>query len=236
MSTDTLSTLSILSKLSVQTLDRMFRSMEIYSAIHTRIPIALRLDGVRFGRALADIEFRSRAVHEALVDAARAVMEELGCCCSYIVSDEINVLCLDYIAYGGRVEKLISISASIASAIVSTALGRRLFFDSRVINLQSDLDASRYILYRARVGLNNFISELYHRITKSKHTPPLETMVRELKSLGIDINRIELWKIVGSSVIKKPRVRASGKRGWVYEARPGFLDAILCVIPRLVLG
>ncbi len=228
--------LTMLSKLNIQILDKLFRPMELYSDTRIRTPIALRLDGVRFGRTLADVEFRSRAVHEALVEAAKAIMKELGCSCSYVVSDEINVLCLDYIAYGGRVEKLISISASIASAIVSTTLNRKLFFDSRIINLRSDLDAPRYILYRARVGLNNFVSELYHRTTKSRQTPPLRTMIKELKDLGIDINRIELWKIVGSSVFKKPRIRAGGKRGWTYETAPGFLEAIHCTISYLVLG
>ena len=228
--------IDILMRVQIRRLDEVFRSREVFSDTRIDTPFALRLDGVRFGRVLADFKPRSFEVHKALLTAAMNIMEELGCCCSYVVSDEINVLCLDYVAYGGRVEKLVSISASIAGATVSTVLGRRLFFDSRIIALKSDTEVSKYILYRARVGLNNFVSEIFHRVTGSKYTPPLNSMINTLKSLGIDIYREEVWKVVGTSVVKKLRIRAEDKLGWSYEVCPGFVDAIICSLTHLPTG
>lgn len=228
--------IDILMRVQIRRLDEVFRSREVFSDTRIDTPFALRLDGVRFGRVLADFKPRSFEVHKALLTAAMNIMEELGCCCSYVVSDEINVLCLDYVAYGGRVEKLVSISASIAGATVSTALGRRLFFDSRIIALKSDTEVSKYILYRARVGLNNFVSEIFHRVTGSKHTPPLNSMITALRNLGIDIYREELWKVVGTSVVKKLKIRAGDRLGWSYEVYPGFIDAIICSLTHLSIG
>ena len=228
--------IDMLMKVQVRRLDEVFRSREVFSDKRVDIPFALRLDGVRFSRVLADFKPRSFEVHKALLTAAMNIMEELGCCCSYVVSDEINVLCLDYVAYGGRIEKLVSISASIASATVSIALGRKLFFDSRIIVLKSDTEVPRYILYRARVGLNNFVSEIFHRVTGSRYTPPLNSMITTLRNLGIDIYREELWKVVGTSIVKKLRIRAGGRLRWSYEVYPGFIDAIICSLTHLSIG
>jgi len=227
----------LLNAVPVAKMQRVFRSREAYAGKRARPPIAIRLDGVRFGRALSNYGLRSLEVHRALIDASMRVMEELGCCCSYVVSDEINVLCLDHIAYGGRVEKLVSISSGIASSVVSRALDRELFFDSRVIVFQSDADVVSYVLYRARVEFNNFVSQLYHRAFGGyRGTPKLSRMIEELASRGIDVFREPLWKTVGSSIAKEVRERGYGKKGWTKVVSEGFQKCIECALRRLILG
>ena len=233
---DSRALIKMLLHIDVPSLSLFYTKRELYRDNVIRTPLVLRLDGVRFGRLLIDYEFRSIEVHNALTKAAKYIMRELGCECSYVISDEINVVCINYIAYRGRIEKLNSISSGIASSIVSLALNRPLFFDSRVIKFYNDMETARYILYRARIGFNNFVSELYHRITKRKYTPTLNKMIEELREVDIDILAFELWKILGSSVVKEFRLRSSGRRGWDFNTYDGYLKAIECIISNLVLG
>mgnify|MGYP000577791015 CR=1 FL=1 len=186
-------------KLNVAALadEYLFRERQV----HTRIepPYALRLDGVNFGRCLEGFrEPRDPVVHGALVAAAAQLVEWFNAAGAWVGSDEINLLLVDSPnPYGGRVEKLVSVSSGIASAIISLVLKRPLFFDSRVVPLKSSGDAALYILYRARVTANNFVNKLLqiHGITPrggfSERYSVAETLV---KSFGA-------WALLGTSLI-----------------------------------
>ena len=229
--------LNLLMSVALPRLERSLRLREVYSSARSRPPLAIRLDGVRFGKAVSDYGLRSLDVHHALVEAARSVMEELGCCCGYVVSDEINVLCLDRVAYGGRIEKLVSISSGVASATASQILGRKLFFDSRIVEFRSDSEVVSYVLYRARVGFNNFVSQLYHRVLGSRRaTPKLVEMIEALRAVGIDVLSEPLWRSVGSSIVREVRERSHGRRGWRVAVYEGFQKCVECALSKLSLG
>ncbi|GIG86484.1 tRNA(His) guanylyltransferase Thg1 family protein [Plantactinospora endophytica] len=95
----------------------------------------LRLDGrgfTRFTEEHFDKPFDPR-FGELMVDTARTLLTELGARYAYTESDEISVLLApDHGLFGGGVEKLVSISAGIASAEFTRAAGESAHFDSRL--------------------------------------------------------------------------------------------------------
>ncbi len=199
-----------LAAVDVVTLDTYFKQKEYFSLRTVGSPFALRLDVVSASRRfklLSEGRPRSRIVHEALVKAAVRLLQELGCSCAYIVSDEINVICLAN-PYRGRIEKLDSIAASIASVHASLTLGIRVLFDSRVVGLDGCSDARRYIEYRMRIGFNNYVSTLYHTVTGTDFTPKLYVMVRELEKAGIHVGIS--WESIGTCICWARALRVRG--------------------------
>jgi len=216
-------------------LEAEYKAREIFQGERVEPPFALRLDGVGWGRRLQGFEWpRDERVHRALVRAAAELLRVLGGCCALVVSDEVNLVYAGAPPYGGRVEKLVSISAGLVSGYVSYALGRLLFLDSRVVKLYSGADAARYLLHRARVGLNNYISSLYHAASlgPANVTPSLAEMIEALRRSGRDPLREPSWRLVGSCVayvssvrhVKPPGVEVARRR---LVAIDGGLEACL---------
>ncbi|MFD1049358.1 tRNA(His) guanylyltransferase Thg1 family protein [Kibdelosporangium lantanae] len=111
----------------------------------------LRVDGRSFSRFTEqrfDKPFDLR-FSQLMVEAARALLTELGGRYAYTESDEISVL-LDPGAeiFGRGVEKLVSISASITSAAFTHAAGEPAHFDSRVWIGSTSTDVIDYFLGR----------------------------------------------------------------------------------------
>jgi tRNA(His) 5'-end guanylyltransferase len=97
--------------------------------------VVIRLDGrgfSKFTEAAFDKPFDDR-FSALMVETATALMAELGGRYGYTESDEISVL-LDPAStlFGGSVEKLVSVSAGIASATFTHAAGVPAHFDSRI--------------------------------------------------------------------------------------------------------
>jgi len=162
-------------------------------------PYALRLDGVGFSRRLEGFrEPRDPVVHGALVAAATQLMKSFGASGAWVGSDEINLLLLGTSnPYGGRVDKLVSVSAGMASAITSLVLNRPLFFDSRAVPLRGPGDAALYILYRARVIANNFVNKLLqiHGIT------PRGGFRERYSAAESLVKSFEPWALLGTSLV-----------------------------------
>jgi hypothetical protein len=193
--------LDMLSKVNPARLEKLYRDRELYRGLRVEPPIALRLDGVGWGRRLKGFRKpRDLRVHEALLEAGRQLLQELNGCCAYIASDEINIILPHNLPYAGRVEKLVSISAGMASAAVARHLGMILFFDSRIVKLYSTRDTIQYILYRARVAFNNYVSTLYHlhNLGDRRYTPSLEEVINRLGEAGVDLG--EPWTYGGSCI------------------------------------
>ena len=199
---DVLEIVKFFAKVNVVKLSEYFKAKEVFARSKVEPPIVIRLDGVGFGKALEGFEKpRSKLVHEALVEACMSILDRFGCDMGYVVSDELNVVCLDSLPYSGRIEKLNSISAGIASAVVSLKLRKLLFFDARIVVLSSSLEVKNYILFRARVGLNNFIAQVYHaKYGYKRQTPRLEQMINFLYD---ELKDIELWKPLGTCIKKE---------------------------------
>ncbi|WP_054841883.1 tRNA(His) guanylyltransferase Thg1 family protein [Vulcanisaeta distributa] len=171
-------------------------------------PIVVRLDGgAGFGKALRDFNWpRDERVHRALIKAAVELMRVFSGEYALVISDEINVFLLSYVPFNGREYKLISSMAGLASAIVSNALGRVLYFDARVIPLNDDCrDVARYMLYRVRVGFNNYHVEVAQRsrVVPPESTPHIGDVIKALGGPRLT------WESLGTCLVRT-RVELEG--------------------------
>ncbi|MEM4639987.1 MAG: tRNA(His) guanylyltransferase Thg1 family protein [Thermofilum sp.] len=190
-------------EINVPELERRFKAREAAVESRVSLPFALRLDGVGFGKSLAGFEEpRDHRVHKALVEGAVKLLTRFSASGAYVISDEVNLLLLGpSVPYAGRVEKLVSISASILSASVSLALGRSLIFDSRVVPLEGIDDAKRYVLYRARVGFNNYVGSTLRKLgVRVAERTSLPRQIEEIEKAGVRLSEKPLWEWGGSCV------------------------------------
>jgi len=165
-----------------------------------RLPIVIRLDGVSFSKALRGFQWpRDPRVHGALVEVSRRVMRHLAATYALVISDELNILVQNYLPYGGRCYKLITTVAGMASATMSILLGRELYFDARIVEVKDNCDAARYMLYRVRVGFNNYHIET---LQSSGDIPRDRTpSLREMLKIKAEIS----WRTVGTLLTRETR-------------------------------
>ncbi len=177
-----------------------FKEREVGLGI-VKEPIALRLDGVRFGKSLKGFkEPRDEIVHNALVESAKELLRRFNALMAYVISDEVNLIMVNYLPYGGRVFKLISTASSILSAHASLLLKRPLYFDSRIVKLNNVNEVKEYLYFRARVGINNYISKLYHKVKELGITPPTKDMLNYLMSTINLAEKANDWEIIGTCI------------------------------------
>lgn len=146
--------------------DRMKRYENVYSyELIRRLPVIVRIDGrafhtitrKRFGKKWSE-EFVYQMRNTAL-----AVMADIqGCNFCYCQSDEVSFLLTDYKTvrteawFGYDLRKLISISASLASAVFSRVYGINVCFDSRAFTLPLD-EVCNYFIWRQVDATRNAI-------------------------------------------------------------------------------
>lgn len=130
-------------------LDERMRAMECFHSLRLQdgvFPI-IRVDGRSFSRLTAsrfekpfDVRF-----HEAMRQAAEALLLETRGYYAYTESDEISVACpRGWDFFDREVEKIVSVTASIASSAFSLAVGAPVAFDSRIV---AAADESRVVDY-----------------------------------------------------------------------------------------
>ncbi len=186
-----------LARVSPVALSRVFKQMEVPGP-RLFPPLVLRLDGVGFGRALSEAGFsqpRDKRVHNALVAAAEALMRRFSSASAYVVSDEVSILLDSGVPYGGRLFKVVSVAASLASAVITEKLGRELLMDCRPVLLPSVGVWGAYVLWRSRVAANNFLSKLYHGSRGRAMTPSFSVMLEHVKE---KLFGVEVWEVLGS--------------------------------------
>lgn len=145
--------------------ENKMRAGEVFHALRL-LPDAwtvLRVDGRSFSRFTEthfDKPFDAR-FRDFMVTTAHALLQELHGVYAYTESDEISV-CFppDWNLFDREVEKLVSLSASIAGATFSLACGKPAYFDSRI---WMGVDAVRVVDYfrwrqsdAARCALNGW--------------------------------------------------------------------------------
>jgi tRNA(His) 5'-end guanylyltransferase len=137
-----------------------------------RGPLCLRLDGRSFHTFTRGFERPFDPRFEEAMDAScRALLAaDLGIELAYVQSDEITILIPgDRVPYDRRLEKLVSVPASLCASAFALALsagGANLpgppAFDARVLTLDSEEDALAALIERQADALKNSVSMLVH--------------------------------------------------------------------------
>lgn len=130
-----------------------------------RSAVICRVDGRAFHSHLrnADKPFDMGFI-EDMGQVAIALCEEIsGAVFAYHQSDEISILVYDQGSntepwFGGEVQKIVSISAAIATAALGERRIGRPLFDSRIFTLPNPVEVANYFHWRQRDAVRNSIS------------------------------------------------------------------------------
>jgi tRNA(His) 5'-end guanylyltransferase len=148
-----------------QELERQMRALEIYHPI--RLPpgawVILRLDGRGFSRLTADRFAKpfNLAFHELMADTTQVLLEEFQGLYAFTESDEISLLFpRAWDLFDRELEKLVSLSAALASSTFALAASLRVQFDSRALPVAADEQVLDYFRWRqadaGRCALNGW--------------------------------------------------------------------------------
>lgn len=127
----------------------------------------LRLDGRSFHSYLRGCErpFDETFMADMDVVAEALCAEVSGAAVAYTQSDEISILITDFAAlgtqpwFGGVVAKVLSVSASLATAVLNERRpGKRALFDARVFTMADPVEVANYFIWRQRDAVRNSIS------------------------------------------------------------------------------
>jgi tRNA(His) guanylyltransferase len=201
------------------------------TALPRRMPVILRLDGKAFHTATRDCVRPFDKELMALMDrAAIEVCEEAqGAQLAYVQSDEISVLLHNYKRlqseawFDNEVQKLVSVSASIAAALV-TMVWKPVAFDCRAFVLP-EAEVCNYFIWRQQDATRNSIQmatrAVYsHRQVDNKNTSEMHEM---LHAKGINWNDYPVGCKRGRAVIRETYEREGAQRHrWVVEDPPIF--------------
>lgn len=193
--------------------DRFDKQMRSYEYFHTLrlVPgtwTVIRVDGRSFSRFTEgrfdkpfDIRFR-----DMMVGSAGQLMDELNGLYAYTESDEISVLFPPaWDLFNREIEKLVSISASIASAAFTHACGEMVQFDSRI---WTGIDKERVVDYfrwrqadAARCALNSWAYRILREggMVTAEATAALKKKSVSYKNEllfrhGINFNNLPAWQ------------------------------------------
>jgi tRNA(His) 5'-end guanylyltransferase len=122
---------------------------------------------------------------------AVALCEEIsGAVFAYAQSDEISVLVSDFGSpgtepwFGGVVQKMVSVAASVATAAMNARRpGRTALFDARVFTLADPVEVGNYFLWRQRDAVRNSIA----MAAQARFSP------RQLHGVGTNVMQEMLW-------------------------------------------
>lgn len=133
-----------------------------------RLAYVVRVDGKAFHSYLrtADRPFDLGFVEQMGQVAAALCNEIQGAVFAYHQSDEISVLVRDGRDaepwFGGRVQKIVSVSAGLASAVLGSLRPGRPVFDARVFVLPDPPEVGNYFVWRQRDAIRNAITMAAH--------------------------------------------------------------------------
>jgi len=177
------------------------------------MPVIMRLDGKAFHTLTRScVKPFDEFLSDAMISAARVVMgEAMGSKLAYIQSDEISILLCDYDTFDteawfdNNIQKLVSVSASLASVEFSSFFGKSGHFDCRVFNIPRN-DVNNYFIWRQQDWMRNSVQMLtrHYHSQKEMHLKTIPIMHEMLHAKGVNWAKLEpeRWKN-GTTIIKK---------------------------------
>jgi tRNA(His) 5'-end guanylyltransferase len=195
------------------------RALEVFHPL--RLPpgawVVLRVDGRGFTR-LTEARFEKPfdpRFHAGMVEAARALLEELQALYAYTESDEISLLLPRAWDPSDReLEKAVSLSAGLASAAFSLACGLRAAFDGRAVPCPTDGQVVDYFRWRqadaARCALNGWC---YWTLRKAGRSVAAATAALAGRGVafknellfraGVNFNEVPTWQRRGTGLYRE---------------------------------
>ncbi len=138
------------------------KNREIYAEMRCISPVIVRADGRNFKNTLLNLDIKKpydERFARAMADTAELFIKKSGISplFAYIFSDEVNLLFLD-LPFGGRVEKIDSVTASYLGSAFTLSLGLEepLAFDARVVALQKE-EIQEYLHWRQLEAWHNCV-------------------------------------------------------------------------------
>jgi len=201
-------------------------SREIFSNITTIPPVFVRLDGRAFHRLAENLALKKPfdiRFSDAMVQVCTALVAESGLNpdFTFTFSDEIS-LYFSQLPFGGRVEKIDSVSASFAASCLTLALGLKnpLSFDARVIQATPEY-AVEYLVNRQNEAWRNHLNGYCQQalvedgISAKKAAERLKNLpAKDLHELmfkrGFNLATTPAWQRRGVLIYKKK----TGKEGF----------------------
>jgi tRNA(His) guanylyltransferase len=193
---------------------------EIYGAITIVPPVFVRLDGRAFHRLAAELSLEKpfdRRFCEAMVDVSVRLVREsdLSPLFAYTFSDEISCYFDRSLPFGGRVEKIDSITASYAASALTLALGHPepLAFDARIIAVTPGL-VQEYLADRQQEAWRNHINAYCQQALIAEGMSPREAAValkgkkstelhEMMFSRGVNLAKTPAWQRRGVLVCRE---------------------------------
>lgn len=135
-----------------------------------KLPVIVRVDGKAFHSYLKGSEkpFDMKFIDQ-MASTAKTLCEQMqGAVLAYHQSDEISILLQDWESvhtepwFGGELQKITSISASIASVSLQRLRNGSPLFDARAFVLPSMLEVANYLIWRQRDAIRNSVSMAAH--------------------------------------------------------------------------
>lgn len=199
-----------------QSFENRMRELEYFHNLRV-LPgawVVVRVDGRSFSRFTEtrfekpfDLQF-----HQMMVKTAQALLEEMQGVYAYTESDEISVLFPpDWHFFGRSLEKIVSISASIASATMTHGIGTFVCFDSRVWLGVNAVQVTDYFSWRqadaTRCALNGWCYWTMRKLglSASQATAKLDHQSVAFKNEflfqnGINFNDLPAWQRRGTGL------------------------------------
>jgi len=125
-----------------------------------------------------------------------------GAKCAYVQSDEISILITDFDRltteawFDYNLQKIVSISSSIASSNFSLCWGQAVAFDSRAFNIPKE-EVCNYFIWRQQDWMKNSVQMLARTYysTKQLHKKKIADMHEMLYEKNINWNDLKnIWK------------------------------------------
>jgi tRNA(His) 5'-end guanylyltransferase len=208
----------------------------------------IRLDGKAFHTYTRGLDkpFDYQLMDD-MIEVTKFLCKEIqGCKIGYTQSDEISLVLTDYdnirtsAWYDGQVQKICSVSASLATAKFNELRpGKLAFFDSRCYSISDQQEVVNYLLWRQQDASRNSVSMAAQSVYSHKELHKKSTMVQQemLFQKGINWNDYSISTKRGSSVIKTYYEKDGGQRSkWEYVDIPILSkdrDFVLDLLPEL---
>ena len=163
-----------------------------------RTPLIIRIDGKAFHTFTKNMERPfDHTFMNVMHETTKILCEKIdGCKLAYTQSDEISLLLTDYenfetqAWFDKNLQKIVSVSASIASAVFNKIFEPYVFFDSRTFVLPKE-EVCNYFIWRQKDATRNSIlsigqSKFSHKELQNKSCNQIQDMLLTQKNINFN--------------------------------------------------